>query len=134
MKKQKRKEDNLHPFGTRAEDVERAVRSKGGYARAEKLREEKTIRGILKIINEENVDVMIDGKMVRTLRKVKPILALQAKAEEGDVQAIREWAKLQGEYTTTINVGAESAAPLSLGNIAPEALALFILDAQRKKR
>lgn len=134
MKKQKRKEDNLHPFGTRAEDVERAVRSKGGYARAEKLREEKTIRGILKIINEEDVDVMIDGEMVRTLRKVKPILALQAKAEEGDVQAIREWAKLQGEYTTTINVDAESAAPLSLGNIAPEALALFILDAQRKKR
>ena len=135
MAKRKGKVENLHPFGTRAEDVERAVRAKGGYKRAEKIREEKTIRSLLQAINDEEVDVCINGKIVKVARKVKPILALQQKAEEGDVTAIREWAKLQGEYEEKVKVDAELngevAVPLSLGDLDPEALAQFIMDAKK---
>jgi hypothetical protein len=136
MAKRKGKEENLHPFGTRAEDVERAVRSKGGYARAEKIREEKTIRSLLQAINDEEVEVCINGNMVKAVRKLKPILALQVKAEEGDVIAIREWAKLQGEYEDKVkldaDVSSEAKVLLSLGDIEPDDLAKFITDAQTR--
>lgn len=77
----------------------------------------------------------MSGKPVKTIRKVKALLALQTKAEEGDVVAIREWAKLLGEYEDKVcveaEVSSETSVNLTIKDIDPEALAQFIVDAQR---
>ncbi|MBQ5638166.1 MAG: hypothetical protein IIV06_03830, partial [Alistipes sp.] len=99
-----------------------------------KIREEKTIRSLLQAINDEEVEVCINGNIIKVVRKLKPLLALQEKAEEGDVIAIREWAKLQGEYEDKVKVDAdvvESLTKLDLGDLDPEALAKFLTDIKR---
>ena len=108
----------------------------GGKASGEARREDKSIRNLLTAINDAEVELPINGAMIKTIRKAKALLALQAKAEEGDVAAIREWAKLLGEYEDKVkldaDVSSDSKVLLSLGDISTDDLAQFITDAQKR--
>lgn len=128
-------EDNLIPLPKRTKEKQREIRVMGGKASGEARRAKRSIRQLLEAINNEDVEVLMSGKPVKTIRKMKALLALQTKAEEGDVVAIREWAKLLGEYEDKVcveaEVSSETSVNLTIKDIDPEALAQFIVDAQR---
>ncbi|MBQ5903703.1 MAG: hypothetical protein IIW89_05135 [Alistipes sp.] len=134
--KKKGKEENLVPLNKRTKEEQRRICVMGGKASGEARREDKSIRNLLTAINDAEVELPINGAMIKTIRKAKALLALQAKAEEGDVAAIREWAKLLGEYEDKVkldaDVSSDSKVLLSLGDISPDDLAQFITDAQKR--
>ena len=68
-------EQNLKPLNTRAKSVQREIASKGGKARAKKIREQKTLK-------EELLLLLAEGD---TQKKIS--LALIQKALQGDTKA-----------------------------------------------
>ena len=68
-------EQNLKPLNTRAKSVQREIQSKGGTARAKKIKEQKTLK-------DELLLLLAEGD---TQKKIS--LAVIKKALEGDLKA-----------------------------------------------
>lgn len=135
-----KKEDNLikNSDRTPSERVEQA--RKAGIASVAKRRKNKEMREWAKIFGAmpfkvQNADgstteSTYDGAMIAS--------AYQRAILEKDVRAMEFLAKLTGQLESKVKVDAEVSgdgiAPLTLGEIDPEALAMFILDAQKKKQ
>lgn len=91
--------DNLKPFGTLAEEVQREIRSKGGKARARKIKERKTIADALRKVLEEPLSkgsrqTRLDGISIKVIKKL---------FDDPDIKDIKVLAEVLGEFKQTIN-------------------------------
>ena len=68
-------EQNLKPLNTRSKSVQREIQSKGGKARAQKIKEQKTLK-------EELLLLLAEGDTQKQIS-----LALIQKALQGDIKA-----------------------------------------------
>ena len=92
-------QENLKPFGTLAEDVQREIRSKGGKARAKKMKERKTIAEALRKILDEPIakgsrQTRLDGISIKVIKKM---------FEDPDIRDMKFLAEILGELKQTIN-------------------------------
>ena len=92
-------QENLKPFGTLAEDVQREIRSKGGKARAKKMKERKTIAEALRKILDEPIakgsrQTRLDGISIKVIKKM---------FEDPDIRDMKCLAEILGELKQTIN-------------------------------
>lgn len=95
-------EQNLKPLNTRAKRVQREIQSKGGKARAEKIRERKTLR-------EELLSLLEQDKM-----QEKISLALLEQAGKGNTKAYEIIRDTIGEKPKeNINVSGEVNNPFA---------------------
>ena len=90
---------NLKPFGTLAEDVQREIRSKGGKARAKKMKERKTIAEALRKILDEPIakvsrQTKLDGISIKVIKKL---------FDDPDIRDLKALAEILGELKQTIN-------------------------------
>ena len=99
-------EQNLKPFGTLAENVQRDIRSKGGKARAQKIKKQKTMAEALrkmlfdvKLSDAEKEQLKAAGiEDVEDFNNQMMITrGLMKKAKEGDVQAYNAICAMIGE-------------------------------------
>lgn len=116
-----------------------AEQSAGGIASGEARRRRKQLREDLLAMLDEVVEFKTkDGQSVKATVQAGVARKLIKQAIEGNLKAIELMAKLSGEFEQKVKVEAEVSgdgiAPLTLGEIDPEALAMFILDAQKKKQ
>lgn len=116
-----------------------AEQSAGGIASGEARRRRKQLREDLLAMLDEVVEFKTkDGQSVKATVQAGVARKLIKQASEGNLKAIELMAKLTGEFEQKVKVEAEVSgdgiAPLTLGEIDPEALAMFILDAQKKKQ
>lgn len=128
--------DNLIP---QAHVLTVAEQSAGGIASGEARRRRKQLREDLLAMLDEVVEFKTkDGQSVKATVQAGVARKLIKQASEGNLKAIELMAKLTGEFEQKVKVEAEVSgdgiAPLTLGEIDPEALAMFILDAQKKKQ
>lgn len=91
--------ENLKPFGTLAEDVQREIRSKGGKARAKKMRERKTIADALRKVLDEPIakgsrQTKLDGISIKVIKKL---------FDDPDIRDMKTLAEILGELKQTIN-------------------------------
>lgn len=101
---------NLHPFGTRAESIERKVQSKGGQKRAEGIAEKKTIRQWLEVMGAMKANPEIAAKMQKMFPEIKVAqftndAAMAARMYndaivKGDARAQSNIADIKGEKVT----------------------------------
>ena len=98
-------EDNLIPLNKRAKSVQREIQSKGGTAKAEKMRKRKTLKenmnALLELVPSNARDY---NKLVKAGIELEDIdnsqlitLALFNEAKNGNIQAIKELRDLIGE-------------------------------------
>lgn len=92
-------QENLKPFGTLAEDVQRDIRSKGGKARAKKMKERKTIAEALRKILDEPIakgsrQTKLDGISIKVIKKL---------FDDPDIRDLKALAEILGELKQTIN-------------------------------
>lgn len=92
-------QENLKPFGTLAEDVQREIRSKGGKARAKKLKERKTIADALRKILDEPIakgsrQTKLDGISIKVVKKI---------FDDPDIRDMKVLAEILGELKQTIS-------------------------------
>lgn len=92
-------QENLKPFGTLAEDVQREIRSKGGKARAKKMKERKTIAEALRKILDEPIakgsrQTKLDGISIKVIKKL---------FDDPDIRDLKALAEILGELKQTIN-------------------------------
>lgn len=92
-------ESNLKPFTTLAEDVQREIRSKGGKARARKIKERKTIAEALRKVLDEPIakgsrQTRLDGISIKVIRKL---------FDDPDIRDLKVLAEILGELKQTIN-------------------------------
>lgn len=92
-------QENLKPFGTLAEDVQREIRSKGGKARAKKMKERKTIAEALRKILDEPIakgsrQTRLDGISIKVIKKL---------FDDPDIRDLKALAEILGELKQTIN-------------------------------
>lgn len=116
-----------------------AEQSAGGIASGEARRRRKQLREDLLAMLDEVVEFKTkNGQSVKATVQAGVARKLIKQASEGNLKAIELMAKLTGEFEQKVKVEAEVSgdgiAPLALGEIDPEALAMFILDAQKKKQ
>lgn len=96
-------ESNLKPFGTLAEDMQREIRSKGGKARAKKLKEQKTIAEALRKVLAEPIakgsrQTRLDGIAIKTVKKL---------FDDPDIKDLKTLAEVLGEFKQTIEAKGE---------------------------
>ena len=92
-------QENLKPFGSLAEDVQREIRSKGGKARAKKMKERKTIAEALRKILDEPIakgsrQTKLDGISIKVIKKL---------FDDPDIRDRKALAEILGELKQTIN-------------------------------
>ena len=90
---------NLIPISERASDVQREIRSKGGKARAKKIRERKTIAEALAQIISEPISkgsrqTKLDGISIKVIKRM---------FDNPDIRDLKILAELLGELKQTIN-------------------------------
>lgn len=92
-------QENLKPFGTLAEDVQREIRSKGGKARAKKMKERKTIAEALRKILDEPIakgsrQTKLGGISMKVIKKLY---------DDPDIRDLKTLAEILGELKQTNN-------------------------------
>lgn len=91
-------QENLKPFGTLAEDVQRKIRSKGGKARAKKMKERKTIADALRKVLDEPIakgsrQTKLDGISIKAIKKL---------FDNPDIRDVKVLAEILGEIKQTL--------------------------------
>ena len=91
-------QENLKPFGTLAEDVQRDIRSKGGKARAKKMKERKTIAEALRKILDEPIakgsrQTKLDGISIKVIKNI---------FDNPDIRDLKVLAEILGEIKQTL--------------------------------
>lgn len=92
-------ENNLIPVNTLAKDLQREIRSKGGKARAKKMKERKTIAEALRKILDEPIakgsrQTKLDGISIKVIKKL---------FDDPDIRDLKALAEILGELKQTIN-------------------------------
>ena len=91
-------QENLRPFETLAEDVQREIRSKGGKARAKKIKERKTIADALRKVLDEP---LAKGSRMTRLDGISA-KALKQMYDNPRMKDIKILAEILGELTQNI--------------------------------
>lgn len=104
--------ENLIPINQRAKDEQREIRSKGGKARGNQRREQKSIREITKVLlntkvqSESGVDSLLESMNVpktdRNYKTAMVAMLVQRAILKGDPQAIAMLGQLSGELGESI--------------------------------
>lgn len=98
-------DENLIPLNKRAKNVQREIRSKGGKARAEKIKEQKTYKEMAKAMLSATIT---DEKMLNELKaygisekdiKAYTLLGMIKASANGSHQAFDRLMELTGEAT-----------------------------------
>lgn len=91
--------NNLIPFGALAEDVQREIRSKGGKAKAKKMKERKTIADALRQVLDEPIEkgsktTKLDAIAIKTIKNLY---------DNPNAKGLKTIAEILGEVKQTIN-------------------------------
>lgn len=94
---------NLIPFGTLAEDVQREIQSKGGKARAKKMKERKSIAEALRKVLDEPItkgsrQTRLDGISIKVVKKM---------FDDPDIRDMKVLAEILGEIKQTLTADGE---------------------------
>lgn len=94
---------NLIPFGTLAEDVQREIQSKGGKARAKKMKERKSIAEALRKVLDEPLakgsrQTRLDGISIKVVKKL---------FDNPDIRDMKVLAEILGEIKQTLTADGE---------------------------
>lgn len=92
-------DNNLIPVNLRAKDEQREIRSKGGKARAKKMKERKTIAEALKAVLDEPIakgsrTTKLEGISMKVVKKL---------FDDPDIRDVKVLAEILGEIKQTIN-------------------------------
>lgn len=91
--------NNLKPINTLAKDMQREIRSKGGKARARKMKERKTIADALRQVLDEPVEkgsktTRMDAIAIKTIKNLY---------DQPSIKGMKVLAEILGELKQTIN-------------------------------
>lgn len=105
MAKKDKRPDNLINLNDRSPEKAREIRSKGGKARQEQRKEQKSFRDLLQAcLDLEQKNAQTGEK--KTLKDLG-MLRLATQVSQGNLKAIKLAAEIMGEYKQKINLDTE---------------------------
>ena len=110
--------ENLNPLNTLCKEDAKKIQSKGGHARAKKIKEKKTMRELLDYLLEKEIT---NKKGEKATTKEAILVSAIKKAIEGDIRALQFIRDTIGEM------------PKQVHEVENKGINIFVADEKHKK-